>query len=88
MLWILKISLCWMLSLSLISFGMVILPRTPTLMVYSAMYVDCRMCLYGFCENQQGSLTSQLRSIGQVFNEMTGMAKILDMQEAKKLIGK
>ncbi len=46
--WILKMSLCWMFSLSLISLGMVILPRTPTLMTYSAMDVICEVGLYGF----------------------------------------
>ena len=45
MLWILKISLWLMFSLSLISLGMVILPCTPTRMVYSAMCAVC-LCVY------------------------------------------
>lgn len=46
--WILKISRCCIPSLSLISLGMVTLPRTPTLIVYSAMYYRLRVGLYGF----------------------------------------
>ena len=43
--WILKMSLCLISCLSLISLGMVILPCTPTLMVYSAMCV-VGQCIY------------------------------------------